>query len=471
MSEKQGDFAPFARRMRAENLPEIVIRSFHHYYRQLCEGSTGLIPDSEIEPVDSLPDVEEFPPELARRGENALTKTVLVKLNGGLGTSMGLEGPKSLLRAKGDLTFLDIIARQAIQAGVPLLLMDSFNTQQETLQALETYDELQRQEVPLDFLQHKVPKVLQQGLEPVDWPQDPELEWCPPGHGDIYTALVTSGTLDLLLEHGYEYAFVANVDNLGAVLDTQILGYFVERRFPFMMEVADRTQADRKGGHLARSAQGRLILRESAQCPPEDREAFQDIDRYRYFNTNNLWLDLNALRKVMRERDNLLGLPMIRNEKTVDPRDKQSPPVFQLETAMGSAISVFDGAGAVRVPRSRFSPVKTTNDLLAVRSDTYILTDDYRVMMDPDRGEQELVVDLDPAYYRLVDEMERRFPHGPPSLLECHHFKVRGDIRFGPDVVLQGSVHLQHCGPGQFTIHGDSKITSNAPTVAETQNS
>lgn len=467
MSERQGEFGPFARRMRAENLPEIVIRSFHHYYRQLAAGSTGLIAESDIEPVCSLPDVEEFPPELAKRGEQALSRTVLVKLNGGLGTSMGLEGPKSLLRARGDLTFLDIIARQAIEAEVPLLLMNSFNTRQETLRALAAYDELNRQEVPLDFLQHKVPKVAKDDLRPARWPQDPELEWCPPGHGDLYTALVTSGTLDVLLERGYRYALVANADNLGAVLDTAILGYFVERRFPFMMEVADRTEADRKGGHLARSSDGRLILRESAQCPPQDRDAFQDTERYRYFNTNNLWLDLEALGEVMCEKDNLLGLPMIRNEKRVDPRDSDSMPVYQLETAMGSAISVFEGAGAVRVPRTRFSPVKTTNDLLAVRSDAYVLTRDYQVRMKSVRGGRELVVDLDPDYYRLVDEMESRFPFGPPSLVDCQKFKIRGDIRFGRQVVVRGSVQLRHSGPGQFYVEDDSILTSDAANATQ----
>ena len=179
-----------------------------------------------------------------------------------------------------------------------------------------------------------------------------------------------------MLGAGYRYAFVSNADNLGAVIEPAILGYLVENRLPFMMEAADRTIADRKGGHVGRLLNGQLILRESAQCPAEEMADFQDIRRHRYFNTNNLWLDLVALKDLLAARGHILGLPMIVNRKTVDPRDSASTPVYQLETAMGSAIGVFPGARAIRVPRSRFAPVKTTDDLLAVRSDAYVLTED-----------------------------------------------------------------------------------------------
>ncbi|MCP4043886.1 MAG: UTP--glucose-1-phosphate uridylyltransferase, partial [Gammaproteobacteria bacterium] len=354
VSVREG-FAPFIQCMRAEGLPDSVIRTFEHYYAQLAEGETGLIPETAIVPIDALPDAEEFPPELAEAGEAALSKTVLLKLNGGLGTSMGLDKAKSLLEVKNGLSFLDIIARQALHSGFPLVLMNSFSTRDDSLARLEQYPGLQGA-VPLDFLQHKVPKITATDLTPVSWAADPLLEWCPPGHGDLYTALVTSGMLDTLLEADFEYAFVSNSDNLGAVLEPTILGFFAEKGFPFLMEVADRTPADKKGGHLARLPEGQLVLRESAQCPDGDLGAFQDIDRHRYFNTNNLWLHLPALKRLMVSRENVLSLPMICNRKTVDPRDGSSTPVYQLETAMGAAIAVFPGAGAIRVPRSRFAP-------------------------------------------------------------------------------------------------------------------
>lgn len=429
----------FEARMAKADLPSIFIDTFVYYYEQLVEGRTGLIPEADIEPVAELENAESFSQFYDEIGETVLGQTAVIKLNGGLGTSMGLRDAKSLLPVKNNLTFLDIIARQVIAADVPLLLMNSFNTDAGSLDTLNAYPELARRDLPLRFLQHKEPKIRQSDLKPVSWPQNPELEWCPPGHGDIYTALITSGALDALLAAGYKYAFVSNVDNLGAVIDLAILGYFADNQFPFMMEVADRTSMDRKGGHLARRREdGQFILRESAQCPPEAQEMFQDITRYKYFNTNNLWLNLQTLQDVMESRNYRLGLPLIRNLKTVDPRDPDSTPVYQLETAMGSAIGVFDGAQAIRVPRTRFSPVKTTNDLLAVRSDAFEMTPEYRVAP----RNHQLTVTLDPEYYQFVGQLDQRFAHGAPSLIDCQRLTVEGDFSFGKDVVCRGEVHL-----------------------------
>jgi UTP--glucose-1-phosphate uridylyltransferase len=427
--------------MRAEGLPEIAIATFEHYYDQLAEGRTGMIPESTIVPADDVPDAETFEPRLAEIGKAAMKKAVLLKLNGGLGTSMGLEKAKSLLTIKEGMTFLDIIAKQALGGGVPLVLMNSFSTRDDTLAALEPYEGL-RGKIPLDFLQNKIPKIAREDLSPAECSRDSSLEWCPPGHGDIYTALVTSGMLEKLLEGGYRYAFVSNADNLGAVIDPSLLGYFVENKLPFMMEVADRTEADKKGGHLAQRPDGQFLLRESAQCLPEDESTFQDITRHRYFNTNNLWIDLVALRELMTRRKNILGLAMICNSKTVDPRDGGSTPVFQLETAMGAAIEVFPGAGAVRVSKTRFAPIKKTNDLLDVRSDNYVLSEDFRVLANPKRSLGHALVDLDSAHYKFVDQLEKRFPFGPPSMLECERLVVKGDVRFGRNVVLKGEVSL-----------------------------
>ena len=448
----------FDLKMKAAGLPQVFIDTFAYYFDQLSNGHTGMIPESEIAPVESLPDADEFPDSYREFGEGVLAKTAVIKLNGGLGTSMGLQAAKSLLPVKGDQTFLDVIANQVMQRDMPLLLMNSFSTDEDSLACLAKYPELATNNLPLSFVQHKEPKITQSDLTPVDWPKNPALEWCPPGHGDLYTALITSGVLEAMLAAGYEYAFVSNVDNLGAVIDTAILGYFAENQFPFMMEVADRTQMDRKGGHLAqRASDGQLILRESAQCPADDQEAFQDIDRHKYFNTNNLWLNLVALKTAMSERNNQLGLPLIRNSKTVDPRDPASTPVFQMETAMGSAIGVFTGVQAIRVPRSRFAPVKTTNDLLAVRSDAYRLTEDSRVVSDSESG---VVITLDTNYYKFVNDLDARFKHGVPSLVNCTSFKVQGDIRFGSDIVCEGDVCLINESERPVTIPDGTVLTS-----------
>jgi UTP--glucose-1-phosphate uridylyltransferase len=302
-------------------------------------------------------------------------------------------------------------------------------------------------------MQNKEPKIRVDDLMPVEWPDTPSLEWCPPGHGDIYTALVTSGLLGQLLEQGYEHAFIANSDNLGAVLEPRILAWMRAERIPFLMEVTGRTEADRKGGHIARRREdGRLALRETAQTPEEDLEALQDIDRHPYVNTNNLWLDLRALDAAMRERDNVLGLPMIRNEKTVDPTDKSTPAVYQLETAMGAAIQVFEGARALAVPRTRFAPVKTTDDLLALRSDAYVLEDDATVRLAPERDGRVPFVALDPDHFKLMRDFDARFPDGPPSLVECDRLVVEGDVRFGAGVVVRGDVTVRQDGEEPLRI-------------------
>ena len=443
-------------KMRAAGVPDVAIATFAHYYRQLEEGASGLIPEAEVEPVESVPDADELPepPDGARE---ALDRTVVIKLNGGLGTSMGMTGPKSLLPVKDGLSFLDVIARQVLElrrrfgARVPLVLMDSFATREESLAALQRHHELTG-DIPLDFVQNKEPKLRVEDLLPVEWPPNPELEWCPPGHGDIYTALVTSGMLEALLDHGYEHAFVSNSDNLGAVLDPRILAWFAAERIPFLMEVADRTEADRKGGHLAQRRDGRLLLREIAQTPEADLDAFQDVSRHRYFNTNSLWISLPALAEALRGRDNVLGLPMIVNRKTVDPSDPSSPEVCQLETAMGAAIEVFEGARALRVARSRFAPVKTTNDLLVLRSDAYVLTRDQHVELAPEREGGPPFVDLDLAHYKLVADFEARFPADAPSLMRARRFVVRGDVVFGADVEVTGDVEVRAAADEQVHI-------------------
>lgn len=448
-------FAPFERKMTDAGLPRVAIDSFRHYVGLLRSGERGLVGSADIEPPGALPALGDLAGHRAA-GEGLLARAVVVKLNGGLGTSMGLTAAKSLLRVKDDLSFLDLIVRQVLHlrratgTRLPLVLMNSYRTRADSEAVLARYPDL-GVGLPLDFLQHKVPRIRTDALLPAEWPADPELEWCPPGHGDIYPALLTSGLLDALLGAGIRWAFVSNADNLGAVLDPAILGWMAAERAPFVMEVADRTEADKKGGHLA--ARGdRLLLREVAQCPPDELAGFQDVQRWRHFNTNNLWLDLETLRDVLAARGGVLGLPMITNEKAVDPDDPGSPRVLQLETAMGAAIEVFEGARALAVPRTRFAPVKTTSDLLALWSDAWVLADDARLVPAPERTLGPLVVDLDPAYYRQVPDLEARFPAGAPSLIGCRRFVVRGDVRFEGHVVARGDVVVEHAGPGQRVV-------------------
>jgi UTP--glucose-1-phosphate uridylyltransferase len=434
----------FDAKMIKAGLPPEVVETFRYYYRKVAIGESGLIYDSDIEPVatgaiESSRNLKHF----RSLGEKKFKNSVRITLNGGLGTSMGLTGAKSLLKVKDGRSFLEIIAQQTRQQGVKLALMNSFNTHADTLAALKRFDPAA---ATLTFLQHKFPKILQDDLAPAEWPQNPALEWNPPGHGDVYTALYTSGLMQQALNDGVTYAFISNSDNLGADMDPALLGFFVENNFPFMMEVAEKTTADVKGGHLARQKNGRLILREIAQCPEEELPVCMDIKRYCFFNTNNIWVNLAFLKDLFK-REKAIHLPMILNPKTLDPRDGSSPRVFQVETAMGAAISLFEGAAAVKVPRSRFLPVKKCNDLMAVRSDCFeFVQNGASLRINPDRFRKGLPdtveIHLDPRFYGKIDLFENRFNDGVPSLVDCDSLTIEGDVRFEADVTISGRIHI-----------------------------
>ena len=433
-------------RLREDGASEATVAAFARFHGMLESGVAGMIPESSIEPVGSLPDADDLP-EPGDGIAGLLDGTVVLKLNGGLGTGMGMTRAKSLIEAREGLTFIDVIARQVLRirertgARLPLVLMNSFATREDTLAELSDHAGI-ASDLPLDFLQGRVPKLRADDLRPVRWPDDPSHEWTPPGHGDLYPALVGSGLLGRMRSAGYRRLFVSNADNLGATLDLRILDWFASAGIPFLMEVADRTEADRKGGHLAMRSDGGLILREVAQCPPDDGDSFQDVARHRFFNTNSLWIDLDALAARLDAGSGVLDLPMIVNRKTVDPGDPDSTPVIQLESAMGAAIGLFEGAAALRVPRSRFAPVKTTSDLLVLRSDACRLTGEGQVVLVDERDGIPPVVDLDPSRFRLLADFDERFPEGVPSLVRCERLTVRGDVTFGADVVIEGSVEI-----------------------------
>ena len=444
-------------KMAAAGIPQQAIDVFTHYYRQLEEGVSGFIPEDTIEPLldpSMLSDAAVNEEDAAA----ALEKTVIIKLNGGLGTSMGMDKAKSLLPVRKGMSFLDIIvdqvrhARAAYGIQLPLLFMNSFRTHDDTLAALASHGDLAVAGLDLGFLQNQEPKLRADDLTPITWPDDPSLEWCPPGHGDLYTALTTSGMLDRLLSLGYRYASVSNSDNLGAAPNATIAGWFATTGAPYAAEICRRTAADRKGGHLAiRKSDRRLILRDTAQTPKEEMGYFTDEFRHPFFHTNNLWFDLEALARTLRERKSVLGLPLIKNEKTVDPADSSSPKVIQIETAMGAAIEVFEGATAIGVGRDRFLPVKTTSDLLVLRSDAYDLQPDGRLTTVADPTP---VVDLDNNYYKIIGDFDQRFPAGVPSLKEARSLGIKGDWTFEAGIRVIGDVTLEDRGAPQIIAAG-----------------
>ncbi len=326
------------------------LAAFERNLSLVLAGESGLIPEMSIAPIDLPAFVDGVIPR--RTAQDALRATVIIKLNGGLGTTMGLAGPKSALMAREGLSFLDIIVRQVLRArektgaSLPLLFMNSFRTSKQTMSAMARYPEAAVHGLPQELMQSRVPKLRESDLRPVEFACDPELEWCPPGHGDLYPALWSSGLIGDLLALGYTQVFVSNSDNLCAVPDEGVAGWFAARRAPIAVEAVRRTASDRKGGHFAlRISDGRIVLRESAQTAAEDLTALVDLTRHRFMSTNNLWLNLHALKAELDRCGGVLPLPLIRNRKTVDPTDPTSETILQLESAMGAAIECFEGGG------------------------------------------------------------------------------------------------------------------------------
>jgi len=440
-------FTAFSQKMESAGASGSAIRCFERSYSVLTSDASGLIAETEIEPVSDILELHELPalhedsPEL----RTLLESCAILKLNGGLGTSMGLEKAKSLLQVRDGLTFLDLIFKQVAHfrmttgANVPFLLMNSFSTSGDTSNYLRA-NSLVSDPSEIELLQNKIPKIDAATLQPAEWPENADLEWCPPGHGDLYPVLAEK--IDTLIARGVRYLFVSNADNLGATLEPTILSWFAASGAPFLMEVTTRTASDRKGGHLALH-DGRLILRESAQCPDADLDAFQDISKHRFFNTNNLWLRLDRLKDALVAEGGFLPLPVIQNKKTVDPRNKKSTPVLQLETAMGAAIECFRDAAALAVPRTRFAPVKTTEDLLTLRSDAYAISTAGEVALAAERNGIPPKVDLDDNY-KLVDQLEAAIPHGAPSLIACETLRISGRVEFSGNVEAIGNVQIKN---------------------------
>lgn len=376
-----------------------------------------------------------------------LDKLVVVKLNGGLGTTMGCEGPKSLITVRNDMTFLDIVVKQiqyinsTYQANIPLVLMNSFNTDRETNRLRDRY---KSQILFYTFCQSKFPRIEKETLLPLvsDISDADSSIWYPPGHGDFYQSYINSGLCDEFLKMGKEYLFISNIDNLGATVDLKILNFihnqpnipFGSKPCEFLMEVTEKTRSDVKGGTLVYN-NGIKYLLEIAQVPKQYIDEFLSVHKFRIFNTNNLWVRMSAIKRII--NNNSLQMEPIVNVKTLENGTK----VIQLENAIGAAIKCFDGSIGLNVPRSRFLPVKTTSDLLSLLSDLYCLeSDSGNIFMNPLRSFPSVpLVKLGCNHFGKLKEFLERF-EDIPQMLELDHLTVSGDIRFGKNVTLKGTV-------------------------------
>ncbi|XP_037545931.1 UTP--glucose-1-phosphate uridylyltransferase isoform X2 [Nematolebias whitei] len=380
-----------------------------------------------------------------------LNKLAVVKLNGGLGTSMGCKGPKSLISVRNENTFLDLTVQQIehlnkkFNTDVPLVLMNSFNTDEDTKKIMQKYTH-HRVKIHT-FNQSRFPRINKESLLPVATSMgmsgENEEAWYPPGHGDIYASFYNSGLLDKLLSEGREYIFVSNIDNLGATVDLFILHHLMsqpaDRRCEFIMEVTDKTRADVKGGTLIQY-EDHLRLLEIAQVPKAHVDEFKSVTKFKIFNTNNLWISLPAIKRL--QEQNCMDMEIIVNPKTLD----GGLNVIQLETAVGAAIKSFKNAMGVNVPRSRFLPVKTSSDLLLVMSNLYSLDAGSLTMSKKREFPTTPHVKLGSSFTKVQDFL-RRFEN-IPDMLELDHLTVSGDVTFGKNVSLKGTVII-------IANHGD----------------
>ncbi|CAB3364771.1 Hypothetical predicted protein [Cloeon dipterum] len=413
-------------------------------------------PSVEWESIEKLPEnavknYSTLSQPAAEQVQSMLSKLVVVKLNGGLGTSMGCQGPKSVIAVRSDLTFLDLTVQQiehlnkTYRTNVPLVLMNSFNTDEDTQKVIRKYKGLQ---VDIHtFNQSCYPRINRESLLPVakNCNVESDIEaWYPPGHGDFYESLYNSGLLKKFLDEGREYCFISNIDNLGATVDLNILNLLLnpeDNKSPeFVMEVTDKTRADVKGGTLIQY-EGKLRLLEIAQVPKEHVDDFKSVKTFKFFNTNNLWVKLDAIDRVIKKGD--LNMEIIVNNKTLN----NGLNVIQLETAVGAAMKTFEGGLGINVPRSRFLPVKKTSDLLLVMSNLYSLKNGSLVMSPQRMFETTPLVKLGDNHFAKVKEFLSRFSD-IPDLLELDHLTVSGDVTFGKGVSLKGTVII-------IANHGD----------------
>lgn len=411
---------------------------FRRYLQDKAKGTTldwdRIQPPqpSQVIPYDSLPKKE---------NTELLSKLAVLKLNGGLGTSMGCVGPKSVIEVREGMSFLDLSVRQieylnrVNNVNVPFVLMNSFNTDDDTQNIIKKY-EGHNVDI-LTFNQSRYPRVAKDSLLPV--PKDhssPIGDWYPPGHGDVFESLENSGILDELVGRGIEYLFLSNVDNLGAVVDLRILEHMVDSKAEYVMELTDKTKADVKGGTII-DYEGTVRLLEIAQVPKEHTQEFKSIKKFRYFNTNNIWLNLKAIKRVV-ENDEL-ELEIIPNSKSI-PADKSGESdlsVIQLETAVGAAIRHFKNAHGVNVPRRRFLPVKTCSDLMLVKSDLYSMKHG-QLMIDSARFGPAPLIKLG-SHFKKVSDFQKRV-QSIPRILELDHLTVTGAVNLGRGVTLKGTV-------------------------------
>ncbi|KIL68833.1 hypothetical protein M378DRAFT_21754 [Amanita muscaria Koide BX008] len=397
----------------------------------------------------------------------ALNQLAIVKLDGLGQQSMGSSEATSNLEVKNGVTCLDLTVQQidslnsTYNADVLLIILSSYLTHDSILSSVKKYTDTRVNVTALH--QSRYPSVPSLSSTRVQNSKSKSTVY-PPGHGDLYESLHRSGLLDQLLSQGKRYLFVSNSNNLGSTfvvhdldvaylliqsrMDLTVLQHIVDKKIEFAMEVTNTSDIDPEGG-IVLEYDGKIRLLERAQVPSDQLDKFKSLRKFGTFNTNNLWIYLPALKQVMDSGG--LNLDIIAKTKVSE--DGQS--MIQLETAAGAAISHFKNVRIIKVPQSRFLPVKRPSDLLIVRSNLYHIQDAQLVM-------NEQILFRPPTiklseHFRTVPELERRFAT-VPDLLELDQLTISGDVYLGRKVKLRGTIIIIADEGQRLEIPSDSDL-------------
>jgi len=345
---------------------------FKVLYEKYMNDKQSYLNWDKIEQIDNngFSDYNDLP-EINENEINNISKQIsVIKLNGGLGTTMGCTGPKSLMKIKNEYTFMDILLKQNSFYNIPFILMNSFYTDQTTKDYLKNISKEQLTNI-YTFNQNCYPRIIKDTGEYFDIKTDNIDHLYPPGHGDLLQSFGNSNIIDKLISKGIKYVFISNSDNLGATLDFKILNDLIQSDTDFAIELTPKTLNDVKGGTLIKY-ENKYRMFEVAQCPPDKLSEFTSIDKFKYFNTNNIWIKLDSIKTLLKtyyiEDIDII----INNKKLKDGRE-----CIQLEYAIGSMVKFFNNVKCYIVERNRFIPVKNNDDLDLVRSNAYSLNKKY----------------------------------------------------------------------------------------------
>lgn len=375
-----------------------------------------------VVPYDSLASISEDIAETKK----LLDKLVVVKFNGALGTNMGFSGPKSAIEVKNNLTPLDLMVDQVESlnskygCNVPLLLMDTAETQDHVQKVLEKYSNSKVDIHSLSLSQQTHEKSFE-GHSRKDklYPSS--------DHSVVFLSLMKSGTLDLLLVQGKEYALVVDSDNVAAVADPKIFNHLIQNQIEYCMEVAPVPSIDLRNS-LINLRPGKFQLVDITQNPTK-----QSGGKFKFINTRSMWVNLRAIKR-------LIDTDELKIENFSSSKEVNDDQIISRGTGADSAIQFFDHTIGINVAQSRYLPVNSTSDLLLLQSDLYTADEGILVQNPARDNPANPSIELGPEFEK-VNDFQSRFK-SIPSIINLDSLKVEGDVWFGAGITLKGKVSI-----------------------------